>query len=84
MDLHEDDRESHATGQPFKATGNPFLTFSRKVFEESSCETLGAADDEGADEAAVDDAGGFAEDYFKLGILLVQDIYPADGILLRY
>ena len=44
---------------------------------------LGAADDEGADEAAVDDAGGFMEDHFKLRILLVKDIDGADSLLLR-
>ena len=83
MDLHEDDRESHATRQPFKATGYPFLTFLRAVFEELGGQTLCSADDEGADEAAVNDAGGFAEDHFKLRILLVQDIDVADSLLLR-
>ena len=83
MDFYEDDGESHTTRHPFKATGYPFLTFLRAVFEELGGEPFCAADDEGADEAAVDDAGGFAEDHFKLGILLVQDIYPANGILLR-
>lgn len=84
MDLHEDDRESHATRQPFKATGYPFLTFLRAVFEELGGQTLCSADDEGADEAAVDDACGLAIDHFKFWILLVKDINPADRILLRY
>ena len=84
MDFHQDDGDAHATGQPFKAIGYPFLTFLRAVFEELGGEPFGAADDEGADEAAVDDAGGFTEDDFKLGILLVKDIYSADRILLRY
>lgn len=83
MDFNEDDRESHATRQPFKATGYPFLTFLRAVFEELGGQTLCSADDEGADEAAVDDAGGLAVDHFKLGVLLIQDIYPADCLLLR-
>lgn len=83
MDLHEDDRESHATRQPFKATGYPFLTFIRTIFEEFCGEALGTTDDEGADEAAVDDTGGFTEDHFKLRILLVQDIDVADSLLLR-
>lgn len=84
MDIHEDDGDAYAYGQSFKAIGYPFLTFIRAIFEVFSGEALGTADDEGADEAAVDDAGGFTEDYFKLGILLVKDIYPADRILLRY
>jgi len=83
VDFNEDDRESHATRQPFKATGYPFLTFLRAVFEELGGQTLCSADDEGADEAAVDDAGGLAVDHFKLGVLLIQDIYPADCLLLR-
>ena len=61
----------------------PLLTFVLAVFEEFSGETLGSADDEGSDEAAVDDASGFAEYYIKLGILLVQDIDLADRLLLR-
>ena len=83
MDFHQDDGDAHATGQPFKATGYPFLAFLRAVFEELSGQTLCAADDEGADEATVDDAGGLAEDHFKLGILLIQDIDVADRLLLR-
>ena len=83
MDFYEDDRESHATRQAFKATGYPFLTFLRAVFEELGGEALGAADNEGADEAAVDDACGLAVDHFELGILLVQDIDVADRLLLR-
>ena len=84
MDFHQDDGDAHASGQSFKATGYPFLTFIQTIFEEFSGEALGTADDEGADEAAIDDAGGFTEDDFKLGILLVKDIYSADRILLRY
>lgn len=84
MDSHEDDRDAHASRPSFKATGYPFATFIRALFEVFSGETLGTADDEGADEAAVDDASGFTEDYFKLWILLVKDIYPANRILLRY
>ena len=63
--------------------GYPFLTFVRSVFVELGGEALSAADDEGADEAAVNDAGGFAEDDFKLRILLIQDIDCADSLLLR-
>ena len=84
MDSHEDDRDAHASRPSFKATGYPFATFIRALFEVFSGETLGATDDEGTNEAAVDDAGGFTEDDFKLGILLVKDIYSADRILLRY
>jgi hypothetical protein len=40
VDFNEDDRESHATRQPFKATGYPFLTFSGAVFEELGGQTL--------------------------------------------
>ena len=83
MDFHENDWDTYASGQPFKTIGDPLLTFLRAVFEELGGEALGAADNEGADEAAVDDACGFTEDYFKLGIILVQDIYLANGILLR-
>ena len=82
MDLYQDDWDADASGKPFKAMGYPFLTFLRAVFEESGGETFGAADEEGANEAAIDDAGGFTEDDFKLGILLVKDIYSADRILL--
>jgi len=81
--FHEDDGDADASGQPFKATGYPFLTFLRAVFEVFREEAICTADDEGTDEAAVDDAGGFAEDHFKLGILLVHDIDVADRLLLR-
>lgn len=83
MDSHQDDGDAHASGQSFKATGYPFSTFLRVILEVFSGEALGAADDEGSDEAAVDDAGGFAKNNFKLGILLVQDIDGADSLLLR-
>lgn len=79
MDSHQDDGDAHA----FKATGYPFSTFLRVILEVFSGEALGTADDEGSDEAAVDDAGGFAKNNFKLGILLVQDIDGADSLLLR-
>jgi len=84
VNFHEDDWDAYAFGQSFEATGYPFSTFIRVIFEEFCGEALGTADDEGADEAAIDDAGGFTEDDFKLGILLVKDIYSADRILLRY
>ena len=83
MDLYQDDWDADASGQPFKATNYPFLTFLRAVFEVFRGEAICAADDEGADEAAVDDASGLAENHFKLGILLVQDIDVADSLLLR-
>jgi hypothetical protein len=83
VDSHKDDRDAYASGQSFKATGYPFSTFIRVVFVVSGGEAFCSADNEGADEAAVDDAGGFAEDYFKLWILLVQDIDGADRLLLR-
>ena len=84
VDFHEDDWDAYASGKPLQVMSYPVLTFVRAIFEEFSGETLGSADDEGSDEAAVDDASGFAEYYIKLGILLVKDIYSADRILLRY
>lgn len=83
MDSHQDDGDAHASGQSFKVTGYPFSTFLRVILEVFSGEALCTADDEGSDEAAVDDAGGFAKNNFKLGILLVQDIDGADSLLLR-
>lgn len=83
MDSHQDDGDAHASGQSFKATGYPFSTFLRVILEVFCGEALGTADDEGSDEAAVDDAGGFAKNNFKLGILLVQDIDGTDSLLLR-
>ena len=83
MDFHKDDWDADASGKTLQVMSYPLLTFVRAIFEEFSGETLGSADDEGSDEAAVDDASGFAEYYIKLGILLVEDIYGADGHLLR-
>lgn len=83
MDSHQDDGDAHASGQSFKVTGYPFSTFLRVILEVFSGEALCTADDEGSDEAAVDDAGGFAKNNFKLGILLVQDIDGTDSLLLR-
>ena len=83
VDSHQDDGDAHASGQSFKVTGYPFSTFLRVILEVFSGEALCTADDEGSDEAAVDDAGGFAKNNFKLGILLVQDIDGTDSLLLR-
>ena len=82
MDLYQDDWDADASGKPFKAMGYPFLTFLRAVFEESGGETFGAADDDGAYEAAIDDAYGLTVDHLELGVLLIQDINGADGLLL--
>ena len=65
-----------------QAKVNPLSTLLRFVFVGFGGEPFSTADDEGSDEAAVDDTGGFAEYYFNFGILLVQDIDATDRLLL--
>lgn len=79
----EDDRDTHTSGQPFKAIGYPFLTFVRSVIEELGGKALGSADDEGADETAVDDALRFAAHHLEFRILLFQDMDTTEGSVQR-
>ena len=82
MDFHKDDRDANAFGKPVQAKVDPLPTLLRLVFVGFGGEPFSSTDDEGADEAAVDDTGGLAENHLKIVILLVQDIDIADGLLL--
>lgn len=83
MDFYKDDGEADASGKAIQAKVDPFPPLVGGVLVGFGGEPFCATDDEGADEAAVDDAGGLAENHFKLGILLVHDIDVADRLLLR-
>ena len=83
VDFYQDDGNADASGEAIQAKVYPLPSFVRVILTGFGGESIRSADNEGADKAAVDDARGLAEDYSKIGILLVQDIDGTDSLLLR-